>query len=202
MIYEASMKNIKLQIETGENNPILRAKSKIVKDFAMKLPKSGLGLSDFIKGMAEDLEEEKGLGFAAPQAGENVRICICKFNKESSHEVTMVLVNPRIIERSDGLGEEDRAVLDLRKTGGETGAGADDGAVVIDEEGCLSLPKFYTLVPRAKWIVVKFLNGNKFLKKSSVKASELEEMTLRLEGLNARVVQHEVDHLNGRLICD
>ena len=196
------MANNKLQIETGTDNSVLRTKSKVVKDFAMKGPRTDLPLCAFVKEMSKMLEAEKGLGFAAPQAGEDLRICLCNLNKDSSHEVLMVLVNPEIIERSDGRGEEERAVLDLRKTGGDAGEGADDGVVAVGEEGCLSLPKFYTLVPRAKWIVVKFFNGSKMLKKSSVKASDLSEVVLRLEGLNARVVQHEIDHLNGKMICD
>ena len=34
------------------------------------------------------------------------------------------------------------------------------------------------------------------------KAEDLSEIVLDLKGLNARVVQHEIDHLDGVLICD
>ncbi len=58
------------------------------------------------------------------------------------------------------------------------------------EEGCLSLPGIMTEVKRARRILVKGvdLDGG--------------EKELEVEGLLARVIQHEVDHLNGVLIID
>ena len=59
-----------------------------------------------------------------------------------------------------------------------------------DEEGCLSLPGDFFLVSRAKKIAVEFLDldGKKHL--------------LHLRDLDARVIQHEIDHLNGILFVD
>lgn len=58
------------------------------------------------------------------------------------------------------------------------------------EEGCLSLPKKFGIVKRPEKIKVRFSrpDGKKI------------EMTL--EGFAAKVFQHEIDHLNGILICD
>ena len=58
------------------------------------------------------------------------------------------------------------------------------------EEGCLSCPGAAVKVKRAKRIVVNFLNENG------------DMMELRAEGLLARAIQHELDHLSGRLIID
>jgi len=60
----------------------------------------------------------------------------------------------------------------------------------ICEEGCLSLPGIWKPVKRSSIIRVKFLDlkGDKQL--------------LEVEDMNARVVQHEVDHLNGILFVD
>lgn len=61
---------------------------------------------------------------------------------------------------------------------------------VVDEEGCLSLPGEYCLVERFKWIRLEAQD-------------ELgESMVLEAEGLLARIFQHEMDHLDGRLIID
>ena len=60
----------------------------------------------------------------------------------------------------------------------------------IDEEGCLSLPEEFGNVTRAKYITVKY------------QTPKNEEMILKLSDFNARVVQHEVDHLNGILFTD
>lgn len=58
------------------------------------------------------------------------------------------------------------------------------------EEGCLSLPDVWLQVPRSLSIVVSYTDA---------KGSQQERM---LEGMDARVVQHEVDHLEGKLIVD
>ncbi|MEZ4087704.1 MAG: peptide deformylase [Candidatus Gracilibacteria bacterium] len=60
----------------------------------------------------------------------------------------------------------------------------------VAEEGCLSLPGKFDKVARATELTVKFLD---------VKGNE---HVLKLKGLNARIVQHEVDHLDGMLYID
>jgi peptide deformylase len=55
------------------------------------------------------------------------------------------------------------------------------------EEGCLSLPEIYGQVPRATRIVVDAFN------------LEGQQFEMELSGLDARVVQHEYDHLEGVL---
>ncbi len=56
------------------------------------------------------------------------------------------------------------------------------------EEGCLSLPETVVNVKRRQSVFVRYLDKNE-------KESELD-------GLTARVIQHEIDHLNGVLIID
>lgn len=63
-------------------------------------------------------------------------------------------------------------------------------AMEIDKEGCLSVPDYFDEVERYSDVVVKFLD-----KKG-------REQMLKLSGLNARVVQHEIDHLDGVLFVD
>lgn len=58
------------------------------------------------------------------------------------------------------------------------------------EEGCLSLPNIRVGVPRPQSIVVRGLNAD---------GREIER---EVQGLMARVIQHEIDHLNGVLIID
>ena len=58
------------------------------------------------------------------------------------------------------------------------------------EEGCLSMPDFFADVERPIAITVKY------------KDQEWHDCELKLEHFNARVVQHEVDHLNGILFID
>ena len=58
------------------------------------------------------------------------------------------------------------------------------------EEGCLSLRKKWGSVARWKSLTVQFYT------------KKMEKVVLALDGLNARIIQHEVDHLNGALFID
>ncbi len=60
----------------------------------------------------------------------------------------------------------------------------------IDEEGCLSVPNVYGLVKRSNSLRLTYLNP------------EGKRRHLKAKGLFARVLQHEIDHLNGILFID
>jgi peptide deformylase len=61
----------------------------------------------------------------------------------------------------------------------------------IQVEGCLSAPGISVKVKRSIWIEVEanFLHG-------------AHASIIKFEGFNARIVQHEIDHLNGKMIID
>lgn len=61
---------------------------------------------------------------------------------------------------------------------------------VVGTEGCLSLPGLYGSVKRAQFVEVDALDRRG------------REVTIELEGMPARVLQHEVDHLDGVLFID
>lgn len=60
----------------------------------------------------------------------------------------------------------------------------------LEEEGCLSLPGVFGKIPRSEKVKVTAYN------------LEGEELELEAGGIEARVWQHEIDHLNGILIID
>lgn len=146
-----------LNLETGVDNAILRAVSKPV----LKVDKN---LLKFIEKMKIAMEEERGIGLAAPQVGKSIRVIVVRLDAEKKKFRDIGMINPQIIHFSE-----------------ET---------VLGQEGCLSIPGFFDEVERSKNIIVKFLD---------VKG---KEQILRLEDLDARVVQHEVDHLDGILFVD
>lgn len=61
---------------------------------------------------------------------------------------------------------------------------------VEGEEGCLSIPGIFAPVVRADWVKVRALNGDG------------APLVLEASGLLARVIQHEIDHLDGILFID
>jgi peptide deformylase len=58
------------------------------------------------------------------------------------------------------------------------------------QEGCLSVPEFWATVQRAAWVKVK------------AQDEKGKEFSLELEGLFSHCIQHEIDHLNGKLFID
>jgi len=104
----------------------------------------------------------QGAGLAANQVGVSSRLVVLdpRTKKESK---PIILINPLISEKDS---EE------------------------ISEEGCLSFPKFYEYIKRAKKVLVKAIN------------LQGEPFEMECDGFLARAVQHELDHLNGVLLID
>jgi len=142
-----------LKIETGEENEILRKKSEPLKQIDKKALK-------LITAMEKVLKKEGGVGLAAPQVGESIRLILVLLDSKN----LIPMINPKITSHSD-----------------ETELG---------EEGCLSLPGKWGDIQRYKEIAVRYLD-----EKST-------ERILKLNKFNARVVQHEIDHLDGILFTD
>ncbi|WP_022670521.1 peptide deformylase [Hippea alviniae] len=68
---------------------------------------------------------------------------------------------------------------------------ASEGIYEEHEEGCLSIPGYYdTVKDRKKWIKVKYLDRDE------------NEQILETEDFLSVVIQHEIDHLNGKLFID
>ncbi len=144
-----------LPIVTGADSPVLRAKTKRVG----KVTKETLAL---IKDMEATVKKADGLGLAAPQIDQSIRLCLAKIGGRGGR--LTALIDPDILMKSQ---ETD-----------------------VAEEGCLSLPGLWQNVRRSTSIVVQFTD----------KKGDRQER--KLEGIDARVVQHEVDHLDGVLIVD
>ena len=102
-----------------------------------------------------------GIGLAATQVDVHRQLIVVDVSER--RDSLVVLVNPEIVEAT---GESDI------------------------EEGCLSLPGIYELVPRAERVKVRAYdqNGNVF--------------TLEAQGLLAVCIQHEMDHLEGKVFVE
>ena len=61
---------------------------------------------------------------------------------------------------------------------------------IIMEEGCLSLPEQYADIERPKQIIIEYIDENEKLIKKEI------------DGYEARILQHEIDHLSGKLFVD
>ncbi len=115
-------------------------------------------VQQFIEQMLATMQAANGLGLAAPQVGESVRVLVAHVD-----ERTVVLADPEV----------------LISTGEETST-----------EACLSIPGVVGDVPRAASFRVRGKNRRG------------RRVTIDAEGLLARVLQHEIDHLDGVLFLD
>lgn len=160
---------------------ILKYPAEVLKQKAqdVDLPLSQFDM-DFIRNMWSTVID-RGIGLAAPQVGVSKKICIIKVDKEivskKEKENEFVMINPKIVFYSQ---QEIELV-----------------------EGCLSFPGEYFEIRRPANIKVDFLtiqNFKDFLNNNQepiiVKRQRL------LNGWLSRVVQHEVDHLNGKLFIN
>ena len=119
------------------------------------------GLKRLVADMAETMYAAPGIGLAATQVDVHKQVIVVDVSER--RDSLVVLVNPEIVEST---GESDI------------------------EEGCLSLPGIYELVPRAERVKVRAFdqNGNAF--------------TLEAQGLLAVCIQHEMVHLQGKVFVE
>ncbi|MFS4457829.1 peptide deformylase [Bdellovibrio sp. HCB2-146] len=153
-------------------DPRLREVAKPVTEF-------GPELKTLVENMIETMYDAHGIGLAAPQVGELVRLVVIdtrpkdeegrryKYDEMTEMEKAvpqpLVLINPTIV-------------------GGE-------GKTTFDE-GCLSVPGYYETVERYETVEMKAYDVNG------------KEFTVKTDGLLAICMQHELDHLEGTLFID
>jgi peptide deformylase len=138
-------------------DPRLRAKARPV----------GPADADAVRGLApkmlDAMYKAPGIGLAAPQVGEMLRMFVVDLQKEEKPD-PLVLVNPEIVAVSDELA--------------------------VREEGCLSLPGQYAEVQRPARVKMRYFD------------LEGAKREIEADGLLATCLQHEYDHLDGKLFVD
>ncbi|MEE9314324.1 MAG: peptide deformylase [Rhizobiaceae bacterium] len=161
-------------------DPILRVQSKLVERVDDELRK-------FLDNMLETMYDAPGIGLAAVQVGEPLRIFTVDCAKRSDNEEDAVSEDGESSEPQRGETEEIyRDPIFLINP--EIVAFTDD--VSVYEEGCLSIPDYYADVERPAGCTVKYLDRDG------------AEQMLEADGLLSVCIQHELDHLNGVLFVD
>jgi peptide deformylase len=154
---------------------IIDIKNASLREKSKEVKKIDKKILKLVADMKETLKIQKdpeGVGLAAPQVGKNIRLFIMHYPEENINLKTVI--NPHVI-KSNYKNSKIKKIIKK-----------DDDIL----EGCLSLPYYYGPVERKPVIKISYQN-EKGEKKS-------EEFT----GFAAQIVQHEIDHLNGRLFID
>jgi peptide deformylase len=135
-------------------------------------------IRQLIADMLETMYAAKGIGLAAQQIGQPLQLTVI--------DVRGVTDRPSTLER-EGKPSDVSSFMPLVLINPEV---KPLGETVSGGEGCLSFPEIFAEISRPESAEVKALNE---------KGKPIE---FRCGGLLARVVQHEVDHLNGILFID
>lgn len=141
--------------------PILLYPDPRLHKVAAKVARVDDKIRNLIKDMAETMYAAPGVGLAATQVDQHVRVIV--IDTSDTRDQLGVFINPQIIEAT---GDADC------------------------EEGCLSVPGVYEKVKRAKHIKVKALDR------------EGREFELEADDLLAVCIQHEMDHLDGKVFVE
>lgn len=164
---------MKLEIvQTG--NPVLRQLARSLSPAEITSRET----RDLIESMRKCMHEAPGVGLAAPQIGLSIQLAVIEDREEYHKDVA-----------EEQLRERERRPLPFH--------------VIINPkiiemgqekveffEGCLSLSGFSAVVPRTRTLRVECLNDR------------AQPVTIEASGWYARILQHEIDHLNGALYID
>ena len=159
--------------------PILRAKAKPIADMDDTTRR-------LMADMVATVRAEDGLGLAAPQVGVSARVIIMECSETDSPPDNALSYTPQFAAH---LAETNAPPAQLWKMANPHIIAKSDDTIAL-EEGCLSIPDVRGKVARAAWVKVAYLSED----------GQTEEM--EAEGLLAVCIQHEIDHLNGRLFID
>lgn len=135
-------------------------------------------IQELIELMRETMREAPGVGLAAPQIGESLQLAVIEDPAEYLTQLS-----------AEQLAATQRAPVPFHVIINPKLSFPDDSAAEFFE-GCLSVEGYSAVVGRALNVRVECLN------------ERAEEVTINAHGWYARILQHEIDHLNGTLYID
>ena len=139
---------------------------------------SGASIQQLIEWMRETMREAPGVGLAAPQIGQSLQLAVIEDRADylSHHSAAELATYQREAVPFHVIINPKLTFLDK--------------STATFFEGCLSVNGFSAVVERALNVRVDCLNERG------------EEITIKTKGWYARILQHEIDHLNGTLYID
>ena len=134
-------------------------------------------IQNLIEVMQATMRAAPGVGLAAPQIGKAIQLVVIE-DVDHSHL------------NAQQLAERNRYAVPFHVIINPRIYIEENGCEIQFFEGCLSIPGFVGVVPRAESVRVECLN------------ERAEPVVIHANGWYARILQHEIDHLNGTLYVD
>jgi peptide deformylase len=164
---------MKLEIvQVGE--PVLRLKARSLSQDDIL----GSDVQNLIESMRNAMRDAPGVGLAAPQIGVPVQVAVIEDRPEYIEKLA-----PDHAAKRQRTAVPFHVLINPKLV-------IEDSETAEFFEGCLSLSGFTAIVPRALRVRVECLN------------ERAEAVAIVAEGWYARILQHEIDHLNGILYID
>ncbi len=155
-------------------DPVLRKKARLLTSEEIR----SKTIQDLIAYMRDTMRDSPGVGLAAPQVGESLQLAVIE-DKADYHK---------------NLSEADLKARERKPVSFHVIINPEIELLTPSDiafhEGCLSLPGFMAVVPRARKVRVTCLDEHG------------KPRTIEASGWYARILQHEIDHLQGRVYID
>lgn len=165
--------------------PIVVYGDPILRKMGTDIDKNYEGLDKLIADMFETMYHAKGVGLAAPQIGKAIRLFVIDATPFAE------------VDDDDEENEEDKLSkeeIEYLKSFKRVFINArileESGAEWPFNEGCLSIPRIREDVMRKPRVKIEYYDA------------QFKKHTEVIEGLAARIVQHEYDHIDGKLFTD
>ena len=156
--------------------PIVAYGDPVLRKKATDIRQDYKNLDTLIENMYETMYQAHGVGLAAPQIGLPIRLFIIDCEPFSNDE--------------ELTEDEQKSLSELKQTFINAKILEETGNEWAFNEGCLSIPDVREDVFRKEKITISFYDEN------------FTQQTKTYEGLAARVIQHEYDHIEGVLFTD
>ncbi len=159
-------------VQVGE--PVLRQRARPLLQEEIALPET----QQLIVWMHETMRDAPGVGLAAPQVGLPLQLAVIEDRPEYSKDIA-----------AERLAERERLSIPFQVLINPSIVEQSEEHVEFFE-GCLSLSGFSALVKRSRQVAVEYWDERG------------QPRRIEAQGWYARILQHEIDHLNGRLYID
>lgn len=157
--------------------PIVAYGNPVLRKVGMEISPDYPDLQKLIEDMWETMYNSKGVGLAAPQVNKDIRLFVI--------DSIQILDNLEEDEKDDYPGDDGYKGVFINAKVQET-----DGEEWPYNEGCLSIPKIREDILRKETVTILFFDEN------------FQEHTKTFNGITARVILHEYDHIEGKLFID
>ena len=156
--------------------PIVAYGDPVLRKVGKDIDKDSPKLNELISNMWETMYNASGVGLAAPQIGLPVRL---------------FLVDATPFAEDEELSEKERTALEgFKEVFINPKIEEETGNDWVFNEGCLSIPDIREDVTRKDTITISYLDEN------------FQKHTETFDGILARIIQHEYDHIEGVLFTD